>query len=79
MYYFLHGRVPFFDQNAVKLREKIKNEQIVFDENINESLKDVISRCLEKNHKNRINLQELIVIFLNSIICLLKNERNING
>ena len=63
MYYFLHGRVPFFDQNIVRLREKIKNEQIVFDEKINEPLKDVITCCLEKNHKNRINLQELIVNF----------------
>jgi len=61
LYYFLHGKVPFYELNLVKLRAKIKNDTISFKEQLPEALKDCISKCLEKDPKKRIKLQELMV------------------
>lgn len=61
LYYFLHGKLPFFDQNLVKLKEKIKNDPLILDETLPFPLKDLMIHCLEKNPLKRMNLKELMV------------------
>lgn len=61
LYYFFHGKVPFFDLNLVKLKAKIKNDPVIFGNGIPDGVKDVINLCLEKDPKKRINLHELLV------------------
>ena len=65
LYYFFHGKVPFYDNNLVKLKAKIKNDPVVFENNIPDGVKDVILGCLEKDPKKRINLPDLLVFIFN--------------
>ena len=64
LYYMLSGSLPFRGTKQQEVAEKIVYEDLEFDEDEwetrSQKVQDLISRCLEKNPKERINIDEFI-------------------
>ena len=64
LYYMLNGSLPFRGTKQQEVAEKIVYEDLEFDEDEWETrtqkVQDLISRCLEKNPKERITIDEFI-------------------
>ncbi|KAK4878358.1 hypothetical protein RN001_010864 [Aquatica leii] len=61
LYSLVYGHVPFNDENIISLYTRIKNHPLEFPSSpyISSALKDVISRMLVKDPKQRITLPEI--------------------
>ncbi|MFH4974286.1 hypothetical protein AB6A40_000995 [Gnathostoma spinigerum] len=61
LYSFVYGHVPFWDAYVIALHRKIKNDPIVFPERptIEDALRQLIERMLQKDPKKRASLNEL--------------------
>ena len=64
LYYMLSGNLPFRGMKQQEVAEKIIYEDLEFDddewETKTQKVQDLISRCLEKNPKDRITIDEFI-------------------
>ena len=64
LYYMLSGSLPFRGTKQQEVAEKIVYEDLEFDEDEwetrSQKVQDLISRCLEKNPKERITIDEFI-------------------
>lgn len=63
LYAFAYGKVPFFEENIIALYTKIIHQSVEFPDKpeISENLKDLITKMLTKDPKNRITLPEIKV------------------
>lgn len=63
LYAFVYGNVPFYHENIMELRSKIKTQKIEFplNPNVSSSLKDLIRKMLVKDPSKRITLSEIKV------------------
>ena len=60
LYCLVHGRCPFEEQDILLLSEKVLHDKVEFG-NISTSLKNLISRMLEKDPSKRITVPEMKV------------------
>ena len=63
MYYLLVGKFPFYGKNENEIIDKIQNSNFSFKnkefENVSDECKDLITKCLDKNSKTRISIEEV--------------------
>ncbi|XP_006813514.2 calcium/calmodulin-dependent protein kinase kinase 2-like [Saccoglossus kowalevskii] len=81
LYCFIYGRVPFTDNFILALHQKIKTQPVEFppERAISDSLKDLLSRMLEKDPVKRISLPEIKIhpwVTLDGRIHLLSESDN---
>ena len=60
LYALLAGRLPFDDEDILKLLEKVKLAKFAMPSDIEPGAKDLISRMLEKDIKKRIKMPEIL-------------------
>jgi len=59
LYSFVHGYCPFEDNNIINLCKKIEEDPVVYSPTITDSLKDLLSKMLQKDPDKRITLPEI--------------------
>ncbi|KAG8226889.1 hypothetical protein J437_LFUL005648 [Ladona fulva] len=63
LYALVFGHLPFMDENILALHSKIQNQELTFPDDgpvkASKPLKDLISKMLNKDPKQRITLQEI--------------------
>jgi len=81
LYAMICGYLPFEDPNTDKLYKKILNGQYKFPNNISEEAKDLISKILNNNPKERYSLLNIRAHpwFVNNLAKLKNKEKNINS
>ena len=64
MYYLLVGHFPFYGKNENEIIDKIQNSNFSFNhkqfDNVSLECKDLITKCLDKNSKTRITIDEVV-------------------
>jgi serine/threonine protein kinase len=58
IYYFFHGETPFKDKTQLLMFDKILNQDIKLKEDLDEDIKDIISKLLVKNPQIRLGAGE---------------------
>jgi [calcium/calmodulin-dependent protein kinase] kinase len=61
LYCLLFGRIPFEKHGMIELYQAIRLDEIEVDESINDELRELLLRLLEKDPKKRITLEEIRV------------------
>jgi len=63
LYALVYGRVPFFDENIMKVYEKIRFDELKFpvQPEVSPLLKNLIEKMLQKNPEQRITLPQIKV------------------
>jgi [calcium/calmodulin-dependent protein kinase] kinase len=61
LYCLLFGRIPFEKHGMIELYQAIRNDEIEVDDSINDELRGLLLRLLEKDPKKRITLEEIRV------------------
>lgn len=61
LYCLLFGRIPFEKHGMIELYQAIRMDDVEFDKEINDDLRDLLTRLLEKDPKKRINIEQLRV------------------
>jgi [calcium/calmodulin-dependent protein kinase] kinase len=61
LYCLLFGRIPFEKHGMIELYQAIRLDEIEVDDSINDELKELLLRLLEKDPKKRITLDEIRV------------------
>ena len=61
LYCLLFGRIPFEKHGMIELYQAIRMDKVEFDSEVNDELKDLLLRLLEKDPKKRINIEQLRV------------------
>jgi [calcium/calmodulin-dependent protein kinase] kinase len=72
LYCLLFGRIPFEKHGMIELYQAIRLDEIEVDDSINDELKELLLRLLEKDPKKRITLDEIRVghsIVVVSVFC----------
>lgn len=67
LYCLMYGRIPFEKENIFELYESIRNHEVNLDGEKDEQFKDLMTRLLEKNPRERIKMPKLrvrVAIFL---------------
>ena len=59
LYQFYHGYTPFKGKNDIETKNNILYNDIKFKDNLNENVKDLIIKCLNKNDSERIGLNSI--------------------
>ncbi|KAF1933664.1 calmodulin dependent protein kinase [Didymella exigua CBS 183.55] len=59
LYCLRFGRIPFEKHGMIELYQAIRMDEVEFDSDCNEDLKDLLRRLLEKDPKKRINIEQL--------------------
>jgi serine/threonine protein kinase len=57
---FITGKYPFDSDSELELQMFISNKEVDFPDSIDNNLKDLISKILNKNPNERISLKEII-------------------
>ena len=59
LYQFYHNYTPFKGKNDIETKNNILNNDIKFKDNLNENVKDLIIKCLNKNDNERFGLNSI--------------------
>lgn len=63
LYALVTGTLPFKGSSSKSIVERIRNSPVLFPEDseidLSEEIKDLIYKCLDKNPKTRINMNEM--------------------
>lgn len=80
LYCLRFGRIPFEKHGMIELYQAIRMDEVEFDSDCNEDLKNLLRRLLEKDPKKRINIEELRVSLREQMLDLFTDwHRNTPG
>lgn len=60
MFELTNGRVPFMRKNDIETQQAILNDRFKFEYGVTTDLREIITRCLNKNPDRRMTVSEIL-------------------